>query len=129
MLCHICKDTHTHTLKFAGQFWNIPITFQRFNYTGPNPQLISEYFNIDRLYEITVHPPSSPTRSFVGELYHRSWDQRGVRCFYAGDSNGGPYSEFQSPADSVIEGIYSEYRVSGLHQTEFKYSQFSSNFC
>lgn len=99
------------------------------NYTDSDRQDIEEYFDFEQLYAITVRPPSAPARSFVGELYWRSWDQRGVRCYYAGNGQGGPLGEFERPSDSVIEGRYVDYQVDDILRTEFKYSMFDEQYC
>lgn len=111
----------------AGQFWNIPIRFERYNYTGSDPE-IEDYFTLDKLYVITVEVPSGHQRRFVAELFQRTWD-RSVPCYYAGSSQGGPLKEFERPRDSVIEGRYTDYQVNGLHETNFTYSRFDDRLC
>ena len=113
----------------TGQFWNVPITFEPLNYTGSNVHRIAEYFDMEQLYSITVHPPTAPARTFVGELYWRSWEESDVRCYYAGSSQGGPTGEFEQPSGSVIQGKYIDYQVNGLFDTEFKYAMFSEENC
>lgn len=114
---------------YTGQFWNIPITFEPLNYTGSNRRRIEEHFDTEQLYAITVHPPTAPARTFVGELYWRSWEQSDVRCYYAGSSQGGATGEFEEPSGTVIQGKYFDYQVNGLFDITFKYSMFDKELC
>ena len=57
-----------------------------------------------------VDPPQSPARTFVAELYRRTWERTLKPCLYAGNSQGGLISEVAGDA-SVIEGEYFEYEV------------------
>ena len=53
-----------------------------------------------------------------------------MRCYYAGNAQGGPVREFeQAPADSVIQGKYSDYEVENILATEFTYSTFDEQYC
>jgi len=74
----------------AGQFWNIPIRFERYNYTGSDPE-IEDYFTLEKLYLITVEVPSGHQRH--QKLFQQTctWD-RSVPCYYyyAGSSKWGP---------------------------------------
>ena len=119
---------YTHA-QHTGQFWNVPIFFEPYEYTGTDPD-IARYFRLDRLFVISVQPPSGQTRRFVGELYRRTWDKSLEPCYYAGTAQGGAIREFaNSPRDTVIEGRYRQYQVQGLFQTEFTYSRFDSSIC
>ena len=71
----------------------------------------------------------SPPRTFVAELYDQVWDTTPGVCFYAGSFQAGPIAEIDEPNDPVIEGVYSDYRVSGLFDTEYMYSQFNDLRC
>ncbi len=127
-LINICTKAILSIL--VGQFWNIPITFESLNYTGSDLHLAREYFDLERAYTVTVYPPSAPLRSFVGELYWRSWDRQAIRCYYAGNAQGGPVREFeQTPADSVIQGKYTDYQIENILGTEFTYSMFDEQYC
>ncbi|KAL5468739.1 hypothetical protein EMCRGX_G029850 [Ephydatia muelleri] len=101
-----------------GQFWNIPISMV--HYSGTLPQ---GYDSIDPLYIITINPPHSPSRSFLGEQYGRTWDNTKKTCYYSGGAQGGR-TGVASPDDSVIEGAYTDYITSDIFSTLFRYNQF-----
>ena len=112
----------------AGQFWNIPVTYTRYNGTdlpaGTDPS---------RVYVVRVAPESSPARSFLGHIYHLKWDKSREPCLYVGNAQGGPSFEVPDPNDSVIEGRYRDYILQGgdgnLFETSYTYSQFEENRC
>jgi hypothetical protein len=96
-----------------GQFWNIHTTLKKHHHD-----------TISGLYAVTVSPPNSPTRTFLGELYSSQWDGRQHPCLYAGSADGGTNNfgtEFEQ-GSSVIEGLYTDYEVSSLFQTDFKFA-------
>lgn len=108
-------------LFFIGQFWNIPVTA-----TGP---ITPPPDNITIAYRVTVEPRISPRRSFVADLFQRTWDRTLKPCLYAGNSQGGPISEVANDA-SVIEGEYFEYEVSdGIFGTSFTYNRLQARAC
>lgn len=108
-----------------GQFWNIPIGIEPFTHTGvPDP-----YFLEEELFVITVNPTNSEQRQFVAERYEQTWDTTEGLCFYAGSYQGGPVQEIEEPNDSVIQGSWQNYRVSGLFSSRFVYSQFNESMC
>ena len=111
-----------------GQFWNIPITFEPYNYTCSDQEK-EVLHNPNNLYIITVNPPRGTRRRFVGELLPLPWEMNPTGCLYAGHSQGGPVQELNSPTNSVIEGNYEEYRVNGLHETTFMYTRFDEGLC
>ena len=82
---------------------------------------------------MSVHPKSSPVRSFLGEFYTYTWDATRESCLYVGDAQGGPISIVPDPKfnDSVIEGNYWDYILQGedenLFETNYTYSQFEEN--
>ena len=88
-------------------------------------------FNIsnENLYAITVNHPRAPSRTFVGRLYDMTWEFRPTHCLYVGNRQAGPISEVTDPNDSVIQGSYEDYRVSGLFDTSYAYSVFNSTQC
>lgn len=107
-----------------GQFWNIPITVERFTGTyrdGSPPS--------DADYVVSIDHPDAAPRSFVANLEPFTWDLQRVTCLYAGNRQGGPIYEVETPNDPVIEGRYSDYRVSGAFETDFKYSHFEESNC
>lgn len=81
-----------------------------------------------------VPDPDDPsrTRRFLAELFSRTWDNSRNRCFYAGNGQAGPSfggSDEAFPDDSVIEGTYADYRVDGIFEDEFDFSQFDNDRC
>lgn len=100
-----------------GQFWNIPVTVQPFTPAVPYPELEDDFFNV------TVSPPDSPPRSFLGDSFPRTWDNTKEHCLYVGNGQGGWSGEFQELPDSVIEGRYNDYIVDGMFETDFKFSR------
>ena len=112
-----------------GQFWNVPIDVQTYEYVGPTPT----YLDVDSLFAVCVSPPGrngepSKPRKFVAEYYSLKWDATSDACFYSGNIQGGRLLEVSDPAfnDPVIEGFYTDYITSGLFQNSFMYTQFSS---
>ena len=76
-----------------------------------------------------VDPLQSPARTFVAELYRRTWERTLKPCLYAGNSQGGPISEVADDA-SVIEGEYFEYEVTdGIFGTSFTYNRLLPRPC
>ena len=113
-----------------GQFWNVPITAENLNDTSFIPEEYRENYNPDNLYIVTVNPPDSDMRTFIGENFLRTWDSSAEECVYAGNSQGGPSGEFFSQyKDPVIEGNYLQYKVSSRYATSFPYSQFRGELC
>ena len=111
---------------FTGQFWSIDLDYTP--YTGALPPDLEPWRPYYRV--VTVTPgDGSPQRTFLAERFGRRWDNSRVTCFYAGDSQGGRSGEAADPDDSVIEGTYRDYRVAGLFEYEFTYSQFENNRC
>ena len=87
---------------------------------------------ISNFYTVIVNPDDSSARSFIAEVYSRTWDKRQESCLYAGNSQGGSYSEIQDPslpADSVIQGSFRDYRTTGLYATQWTYSKFEAEAC
>ena len=86
----------------------------------------------DTIYNVTVIPEGDlndptdtapPPRSFLGDLYPRTWDNTKEECLYVGNSQGGPVRGFGSFTDSVIEGIYTDYIVPSLFATEYQFDR------
>jgi len=103
----------------TGQFWNVPIGISSFPLDPPAlPH-----------YEISVNSSNGETRSFVGSFYERTWDATLSPCLYVGNRQGGPSGEFDDPNDSVLQGSYQDYEVSGLFSTDFDFSEFDSDGC
>ena len=61
-------------LVFSGQFWNIPVTAQR--YVGSVNEKYANSTDQQNLYNITVSPVTGGSRSFLGQWYDIAWDQR-----------------------------------------------------
>jgi hypothetical protein len=74
------------------------------------------------LFNITLLPPDSPPRSFMGDMYPRTWDNTRERCLYVGNGQGGPGGE-RDFKGSVIEGHVTDYIVDGLFGTTYKYAK------
>ena len=69
-------------------------------------------------------------RSFIAELYERTWDNTRSQCLYAGNSQGGRSIEFAANyTDSVIEGHYTHYRVDSRFDANFQYKKFDESRC
>ena len=49
-------------------------------------------------------------------------------CYYVGSAQGGRTAE-REENESVIEGQYTDYQVSGLFDDDFVYSQFERGRC
>ncbi len=105
-----------------GQFWNVPVSVQRYN-RSESIGFANSYYNVT-----IMHPNSSP-RSFLGFLWSVAWEYSttGERkpCLYAGTKNAGRTSEIAELTGSVIEGFYLDYATDQAFGTNFKYSQFA----
>ena len=105
----------------AGQFWNVPATVVE--YIGP--------FNgveRDDDYNITLHYGNAD-RSFVGLKMDMTWEFERRTCYYVGNTQGGTLAELED-SSSVIEGIYTDYKVDSLFETNFSpFSQFMEGYC
>ncbi|XP_064387533.1 uncharacterized protein LOC135335856 isoform X2 [Halichondria panicea] len=111
-----------------GQFWNIPI--QVVPYNGP----FTEHQVEDDVatFSVIINSPGDSPRQFIAWLRFPSWEyERRMYCLYAGDGHAGSVYEVPAgPANGpVIEGIYTDYIVSGQFETDFEYNQFDSNMC
>ena len=104
----------------TGQFWSVPVTKQL--YQDPNLPGDQEF----QPYLLTVYHPNATPRSFVASQYSQTWDRTPTPCYYAGSSQGGLDG---ASHDSVIEGSYSDYKVSSLESYTFKYSRFNQTIC
>ena len=76
-------------------------------------------------YAVTVSAPGD-TRRFFAWKAPRTWEKKKMSCLYSGNGQGGPLKEVTSLPDSVIQGTYDEYEVSGLFDPDFKYEMFNS---
>ena len=91
----------------------------------------STYLDIQQLYSVTVAPPNADSRTFVAEYGDQTWDTSRKDCIYAGNVQGGKLREILDDNfnDPVIEGTYLDYRVGGLYEHSFQYSQFNATMC
>ena len=105
-----------------GQFWNTPAVVQSHHVELTTD--LMEYFNQRSLFLVSLSQ-----RQFVAELFHRSWDLSPQRCLYAGSSQGGALSDIPGPRDSVIQGRYTEYRVTRILDTDYAYTRFDRSLC
>ena len=84
-----------------------------------------------------AYPPPPLTRytlhvnnkTFTGLHYDLTWEFDDAPCLYSGNRQGGPIGEVREPNDPVIEGIYTEYIVSGLFETAYIYGRFNETIC
>lgn len=84
----------------------------------------SSYEGVKTFYNVTIDPVEGSTpRSFLGNLYPRSWDNIRENCMYAGNRQGGSGREFDELPGSVIEGRYADYAVDHLFGTDFEYDE------
>ena len=78
----------------------------------------------ENLFSVQVDPMNgSPVRSFLGDLFPRSWDNTRENCMYVGNGQGGPGGEFDELPDSVIQGRYTDYIVDSMFETDFEYDR------
>lgn len=77
-------------------------------------------------YEITVG--ASTPRRFVGLKMEMTWEFENKTCYYVGNTQGGRLSE--ASGDTVIEGMYADYKVDSLFDTQYvPYGQFDEDLC
>ena len=105
---------------YVGQFWNINITVEPFTGTV-------DVSNGDDLHIVTVIPTEGSPRRFLANRNSIAWDKSRRPCYYAGNSQGGPWGV--GPNVPVIQGRYTNYRVGGLFEHEFVYAQFENERC
>ena len=103
-----------------GQFWNIPVEVEP--YTGVP-------INETGVFTVTVNHPDSEARSFLGSLFGLTWERERRPCLYAGNREAGRADVVEEPNDSIIQGSYTDYRVSGAFATSFIFSQFEDSRC
>lgn len=108
------------------QFWNVMVSVEP--YTPPSKQSVEQ--NTDLQFNVTVQAAPDPEkpnqelyRSFLGDLFPRTWDNTREECLYVGNSQGGPSAEFAIFPDSVIEGSYRDYIVDSMFGTDFGYDR------
>lgn len=99
----------------VGQFWHRNFTRERFTGSAALP---------DNAYQVTT-PTELGSGSFISVFYHLTWDLRDEGCLYAGTRQAGATRYVSSPADSVIEGEYTNYKVLHHFGTEYEFSVFS----
>ena len=122
ILSHFHTHTHTHT----GQFWNIPVTLELYN------GIVFQDSPDETFYIVTVSHPESPVRQFPAFYWPRTWEvtkQATDPCLYAGSMQAGGTSEIKEFEDSVIQGQYLDYKLSGPFETEYVYSKFDRMRC
>ena len=78
----------------------------------------------ENLFNVTVDPVNGgAARSFLGDLFPRSWDNTRENCMYVGNGQGGSGGEFDELPDSVIQGRYTDYIVDSMFGTDFEYDR------
>ena len=75
----------------------------------------------DKQFNVTLMPPNKPPRSFLGDMYHRTWDNTEENCLYVGNGQGG-HDGHRELRGSVIEGRYTDYIMEGIFDTNFKFN-------
>ena len=123
LLLHYNND-HIFSITSIGQFWNVPIWISEFTGTLFDPLDVRS----DR-YTVTVQHPASPQRRFTAILQNVDWEFNRIPCFFAGNQQGGSVYEVSEPNDSVIEGFFEDYQVSGSFDTQFPHSRFADQLC
>lgn len=103
-----------------GQFWNVKTEAERYNVTVED-SIVPDTNH----YAVTVSAPGG-TRRFFAWKAPRTWDRKSMNCLYCGNAQGGPLKEITSLSDSVIQGSFDEYEVSGLFDPDYKYNMFNS---
>jgi hypothetical protein len=104
-----------------GQMFNVPFSVR--TYTGELGFLDGN----ERHFYMTVGNTLGGvplTRTFVASLQPRIWDRTAGYCLYAGNRQSGPTGDVDdddSPNDSVIEGVYTDYIVSADFATDCIY--------
>ena len=58
-----------------------------------------------------------------------AWELEEGPCYYVGNSQAGKLAELDDPNDSVITGMYSDYKVDTLFSTAFAYAHFNETRC
>ena len=72
---------------------------------------------------------NSDHRSYVGLLARITWELDEGPCLYVGDGQSSSVYEIDKPNDGVIEGMYTDYIVSGAFDDQFKFSIFEIDKC
>jgi hypothetical protein len=116
----LASDAYPMPHGLLGQFWRLDFEQEPFR------QQFVDGNSRENAFVMTT-PVDLGVRSFVGIMYHLTWDLREKQCLYAGSRQAGTSRYVTSPADSVIEGLYQQYSVSGRFGTDYQYSVFPRN--
>lgn len=79
---------------------------------------------LDQYVVSFTRPISNQDVSFAGWLFPLTWELKRGPCLLVGSYQAGPTYRVENTNDSVIEGVYTEYEVDGLYETDFRYSEF-----
>ena len=60
--------------------------------------------------------------------YNLTWDYEIKTCYYVGNNQGGP-ERSHNPVESVIEGVFTQYKTTSLFDTSFDFSVFDESQC
>ena len=71
----------------------------------------------------------SEIRSYTGMLSLLTWELEEGPCLYVGDSQSDRIYEIEYPNDRVIEGLYTDYIVSGSFAEDFPFGLFDEEMC
>jgi hypothetical protein len=116
----------------VGQFWSVPVQITPFS-DVPNETLRDVNSDEADYYVATVASTISPKpRSFSGRIINLTWQLEEGPCLYVGDVQAGPVREIDYPSkvnDGVIEGSYTQYRVSGPFDGDFTFGEFDQSIC
>lgn len=110
------------TRSCIGQFWNVPVSIGPF--TGEN--IYGD--PVENTYILNITTPTDK-RSYTGILSLLTWDLEEGPCLYVGDSQSSSIYEISHPNDAVIEGIYSDYKVTDAFMEDFAFGQFDGEMC
>lgn len=97
-----------------GQFWNVPVMLTQWAVNSTYGGFFLPTYNV------TVQNGGRATRTFTAYLHEATWDADAEPCLYSGDGQAGP---------SILEGNYLDYQVTGVFDTNFRFSRFRAGFC
>lgn len=116
------SQSHPRFQYNAGQFWNIPVGITPFTGKNVYGKTMNNAFTVNL-------STRGKDRSYVGFLYHLTWEFHEGPCLYVGDGQSGSIYEIENPNDGVIEGTYMDYIVSEGFVDDFKFGLFDKERC
>jgi len=118
-------DSTPYSHIIAGQFWNIPVSVERFE-----GQVRGGYSAISR-YTISL-ATNNDSRKYTGKLRIHNWLMKNEPCLYVGDKQSGPVYEVVGgdPNDPVIQGKYTDYQVpDAFSEDKYSFGLFREDKC